>query len=543
MLKFYGIRFNQQGLPERFTISFALKESLNASLYIHDYFHGDQEKTLNAIVEEINKQYHPSNYINKQRESFRQTAAKWFRTKDMTRFIFSVSENKEMKIDIARILNTEHTIEEKWLKIESIILKHISTYPKEVIDQKFSNSESDFNKILQMVTLFFLEQDEEMPPANLELQFVRNQFPKIVWKKRDGFNASSDPFWLPKNLFCRTSYLLTRIISGGYSEYTEQSNAVIPIDKVIAKSSVQTTKKSGALVEPITKSLMPQGTPDSIQIRFDNSNQLCEQLSFLPESVSETLLSLQKYIQKKYSHDGVKHFLGILRQISKVNGNVCAFSSQDHLSLVTKLSKEGNCTDRQYKIYQEVFQSLSKLQVNRSWSIDHKIRKVQSPFLLEIGKQYLGESSEETHKHLLLDPMFISSSDNPFRLGSHLQLIPRELFRESTHKHSLLTGLSSYLTGTWLNEYPHGKGVINKTAREIIEGCAFNITPSNKYRIRRKLNSELEYMEEKHYIGKFCLVKSQAGNPWSDQYRIEAPEHLREKLKEISIQQQERLCG
>ncbi len=55
MLNFYGIRFNKQGAPERFTMTFALRESLNAGLHIFDYYKRNVEETLKAVDNEINK--------------------------------------------------------------------------------------------------------------------------------------------------------------------------------------------------------------------------------------------------------------------------------------------------------------------------------------------------------------------------------------------------------------------------------------------------------------------------------------------------------
>ncbi len=55
MLRFYGIRFNGQGVPERFNVSYALRESLHAGLHINDFFQRNQKKTISAIEEEIEK--------------------------------------------------------------------------------------------------------------------------------------------------------------------------------------------------------------------------------------------------------------------------------------------------------------------------------------------------------------------------------------------------------------------------------------------------------------------------------------------------------
>ncbi|PCI27535.1 MAG: hypothetical protein COB67_08315 [SAR324 cluster bacterium] len=538
MLKFYGIRFNQQGVPERYTLSFDLKESLNASLHIHDYFGGKKEEALTAIDEEINRQYQPSNPIDRHSKAFRYTVAKWFRTKDIANFLFQDEAIYPTKLEVAKVLNTGREIEEKWLDIEQILLKHLSKLSIEEREQLINNCESGFHKILQMITLFFLEQDEEQPPANLELQFLRNQFPRVIWKKKQGIHGGSDPFWQPQNLFCRVSYLITRILSRSY--LNERALQPVPVQNPIPQAVAQPI-----IVNNCWGELLPQKSPDRIQVSFAADNQAYEQLSLLPETVPETLLSLQKIIQKKYSHEGVKHFLGILRQFSTSKGGFTTFNTYKHLQLVTRLSKKGRSTDRQYQIFCDVFQSLMSLQVSRVWeeAEDDEMKETQNSFILEVGREYTGKGKRRSVKKYMLDPLFAASPENPFRLGLHLQLIPNELFRESTHKHSLLTGISSYLAGTWLNEFPQNRGVMKKTARQIIEGCAFNITPSNRYRIRRKLNSELAFMEEKNYIGNIRLTHNTNGNPWEDLYEIEASDYFRKKLQSFNTQKRERLVG
>jgi hypothetical protein len=142
-----------------------------------------------------------------------------------------------------------------------------------------------------------------------------------------------------------------------------------------------------------------------------------------------------------------------------------------------------------------------------------------------------------------LDPMFVASRENPFLLGQHLQLISEELFRESSSKHALLTGIASYLTGTWLYESTKNRASVQKTARQIIEGCSFNITPANRYRIRHKLSSELNYMVQKSYIGKMDLHNSPRGNPWEDVHELSPPTYYLNKLNSLSELNRRQLCG
>ena len=148
MLRFYGIRFNNQGAPERFTLTFALRESLNAGLQIFDYYKEDPKKTQSAIGEEINKLFQNSEVKSRTSGPFRLTVAKWFRTKDMIRFICRKKALSRHKLDIARLLNTPETIVEKWLRIESILLDGLSGLGQKRQEEELGNPESELNLIL-----------------------------------------------------------------------------------------------------------------------------------------------------------------------------------------------------------------------------------------------------------------------------------------------------------------------------------------------------------------------------------------------------------
>ena len=524
MLRFYGIRFNHEGLPERFTVSFALNESLNASLYIHDYFEGDVKQTQKAIGEEINKLYQNNQGSSR---SQRFVVAKWFRAKDIIQFIYCQKSTVQLKLQVARILNAADRIEQKWDSIQPVLLSYLSALDAEQRDEELSNPESDLNLILQMVGLFFLEQDEEAPPANLELQFIRSQFPKIIWKKKDGLNASSNPFWLPRNRYCRPSYLFTRIISIVYESISSMeidTPAPSSLNKHFPVASHSGLVKS----EEISfHHLYPVGEPDEIRLETSGSEIENGQLTLIPETPAETLLSLQRIIQKQFSYDGVKHLLAIFRQLSEAEPDrIFSFDVFRHMKLVARAAKDGEFSKRQRKLFAEVYRMLGRLNIKRKWNQTEQTKEISNPLLLEMGAEVCSAGNLDPTKKLILDSLFFPHETNPFRLGTHLTLLPTRLFKESVHKHSLLTGLGAFFTGSWLNEYPTKNGVANKTPREIFDGCAFNITPGNKYRILDKLKSELEYMNQKCYISDVTCTEADNGNPWEDVYQVTAPRDI-----------------
>jgi len=525
MLRFHGIRFNHDGSPERYTLTFALKESLNACLYIHDYFEGDLKQTEKAIDEEINKLYQNNACTNGRSHRF--IVAKWFRARDIIQFLCSNEPTSDAKLKIARILNSAGRIEQKWNSIQPILLSYISTLDVQKRDEELSHPESDLNLTLQMVRLFFLEQDEEAPPANLELQFVRNQFPKIIWKKKDGITASSHPFWLPKNPYCRSSYLLTRIISIVYeSMRPSEPESLQPLSEE-RYLPVSTHHHSSQCDVVSFHTLYPVEVPDEVRLESEDSDADDEQLVLIPETPAETLLSLQRIIQKRFSYDGVKHLLAIFRQLAEAEPDrIFNFDSFKHMNLVARAARNGQFSYRQRTLFSEVYRMLGRLNIKRLWNRTDQKKEITNPLLLELASETTNPGSLDPDKKIILDPIFFPDANNPLRLGSHLTLMPNRLFKESVHKHSLLAGLSAFLTGSWLNEYSSKQGVAKKTSREIVDGCAFNVTPANKYKIFDKLKSELEYMDEKCYISDITYTEAENGNPWDDVYQVSAPREI-----------------
>ncbi len=536
MLKFYGIRFNPQAVPERYEVSIALRESLNASLHIHERFEGNLEKVIEAIDREINQLFQTSNNKQCKNRRFRFLLAKWFRTKDITNYLFGEANDRSIRTVVAKILNSPKPIDVKWQRLESIITRYIISFQPKTQDEMLHHPDSEIGLLFQMISLFFIEQDEEVPPVNLDLQFIRNQFPKAIWRKKDGVSAASHPFWLPKNPYCRIPFLLSRISAALHRTEIARLQLQVPA----TSDSIRDESPDPVTTAPVPLSLgalMPEQTPNEVRLMYSSSSKPIKESELFPETVPETLLSLQKTVQKQFSHEGVKHFLGILRQISECRTqNVCDFDTAKHFRLVARITRNGLCSDKQKKLFTQIFSLLTDLQVTRFWRKKPETKKITTSFIIQIGTEEFGSVNGFETKKLLLDPLFMPNQKNPYRLGSHLRLIPKRLFQESTHKHALLPGLSSYLCGCLLNEYPQKKGVVEKSAREIIDGCAFNIAATNRYRILNKLSSELAYMKQKRYIKSCHYFKNPEGNPWDDRYQITTSDEVERILTDLRHQ-------
>ena len=548
MLKFHGIRFNPNGEPERYSLSFDLFESLNAGLEVYRHINDNWENVKAAVEKEINDLYANATPQERNSKSFRFLAAKWFRTKDILRFLFRNSRYRKIKVEVSEILKTPASIEMKWARIEKQLLKFFSTQSGDELELSFSDPDSELNLILQMAILFFLVQDKEVPPANLELQFIRGDFPKVIWKKRDGINSRSNPFWLPENPYCRLPYLKTRIgarfFKLGQSLTTHRSKGGSDFKQLMPrKQNLQ--KQPNITVATRCGSFLPTTPPDQIRLEIEGGDKPSAQLSLIPETPAETLISLQKLVQKRHSYEGVKHLLGILRQLSENNDGFCDFSRHFHLNLTSKQDKRGRFSDKQERTFTSVYSLLGNIKITRYWKAKQCGKSITNRLMTEIGLETTesDENGTDEVRKLLLDPLLLNHPVNPFRLGHHLRFIPDEIFHESVYKHSLLPGLSSFITGTWLNEARSKRGVAKKTVREILEGAAFNITPANKYRIRQRLDKELNYMTQKCYIGGLKKIESDNGNPWDDLYQLKAPDGVMQQITTQCIKPELTLGG
>ena len=519
MLRFYGIKTDHKGNPTRFQYSLDLSETLFSCLSLHESQKGDKEKILMAINHEIQKLYQGDSVTNNINQLFRLTAAKWFRCRDIIQFFYNSKSYYELKIELAKKLNSADKIPEKWQKLSYLILEKLKKeFHSEVIKQ-FSETDSELNMILKMISLFFIEQDTEVPPPNLELSFIKSQFPKVIWKKKEGFHSRNNPYWTPKNRYCHLTYLSSSLMAEYFASLNSTpraKNSDITINQNIFDDNVYSLGK-----------FFPGDKPTEIRLLIGEKDNKNEQLDLIVESTSETLYSLQRIILKEYSYDGIKHLLAILRQIAQLKkGADFCFDEEKHFRLVLKAKSKLNITDKQRTIYQSIFELLTNIKVVRIWNNKSVTKENKSSFIVKIAQQNKSKNKDILRHTCLFDPLFFESEDNPYRLGTHLCLIPDEVFKTSTNSHPFLLNLLSYLSGEWLNDFHINKGQVNKSARELFDSSMI-VKDNKKPTINiNKLNSELDYMKQSHYINDYQIIKNKKGNPFNDQYQISASDNI-----------------
>lgn len=504
MLHFFGIGENPSGEPERFSYKINLTESLLALLELIQTSQAKRPLVMEGIKQALDAHLSHSSASREDRQSFRAKTAQILRVRDMAQFLFADPESLALKTALARKLVEPMEPLAKWEEIKEIFILFLQGFDPVVAAQQLGDGESEFALCLQWIALHFLEHDTEHPPAHLRLELVKGQFPKSVWRLKEHHASSSESFWIPENPLCRPNHLAHQLM---LEFYKREMRALVPSDQTKALN------------------LEPMEEADALSLEF---GQETGQLVTHEESPQESLLALQRMVQQKYSFDGVRHLMALFRQLGQAKGELMEFKVKNHFALLGMKDPSA----KQEGIFQEVLELLESIRVKRRYNRASPITERRTPFLSVTAETRKGLSERPESLELRLDRLFLPSGQNPFRLGAHLSLLPEEIFAESPNRHPYLTPLASYLTGSWLINFPRDKGRISQSATELIEGCALRVTAQSKKSILGKLQSELAYMQEKRYIGTVQRHPSKEGNPWLDRFEIPAPEPMMRYLEQ-----------
>ena len=514
MLKFHGIQM-YKGIPERFKIQYHLFISLQLALNQLELHEENVENAIQSIKNQVQQIFKNLHTNSKGTREYKTNVSQHQRAIDILVFLGSKKEIFPIKSKIASILLLHDTIENKWKKVQGLLVRQIELLigGKDLVILT-SDPNSDIHKILQMVILFFLDQNVEIPPPNLLMKFVFGAFPLHTWSQISQIEGAYIPLWTPKNKFCRLQYLAGQLlISLGKKPY-----------------SLCTKEQKDAHQKETGTSVLKSKNKVIITFKYSEPGRSEEQLLMIPNSPSESLVEFQKNIRQKYTYEGVRHFFGILRQISNSPRNEnCLFDVKKHLLLLSKPNRLGIFPEKQVKFFYDVLCEFKNLNVIRTWET------YQSTNALA---QQIGIEEEANQKmsnypiiKLLLDKLFLPSANNFLSLGSFLSLMPSKLFKENIRQHAILPSLSAYFSCVWLSEFKRNYGVTEKTAEEIIEGSMMTVSKTGKYRVIHKLKSELSYMEQRKYISKFSINPSSEKNPWKDRYKVSASADCMLKIK------------
>ena len=463
MLHFQGIRHTPQGNPERYVIQIDLFASLYRLLDLtQTHLAQDLEKALEKQI---------SKHISSQpKDQFRKTSAQIFRAKDMAQFLAKDPALYSLKLDCFYILARSLEIEAKWQLIEEKLTSSLAALEPQYAQELLLDANSGFYRLLDAVALFFLSQDDEIPPANLALDFIKGEFPLVAWRKLDQLSPKAAPFWQPRNKLCQSAVLLQRFLD---RLFEERCRVLIPTAEF--------------LPEPEFAGLL--------SLRLGHSRL-------------ELIASNPAEIQREHSFEGIKHLLAVLKQLGEAQGERFWFSPKSHQELLGKTK----VSERQDLILESVLGQLEKLIVIRQ---AEQVR-IENPILLRRGRQE-GPSGELIE--LLLDRLLWAP--NNCLLGRHLSLVPREVWMENAQIHGLVPPLMAYLTSWWLVEFGTQSGVFTCPGRQLLNAFTLQKNGSQQVKFLRKIREELFYMQDQGYLSRFEVTPNT--DPFEERFLMAAP--------------------
>jgi len=487
MLHFQGIRTNRRGTPERYSLRFDLLRSLDAVMVIYRHFDGGKLEVLDSIEQSLSDHFAKGVASRAAKALERKIAAQWLRARDIAHFLYAEPALVGLKAQVFAVLSEPNPLEEKWQIIRDVMVSGLEQMPMDVAQETLLDPNSGWHRLLDSISLFFLDQDEEQPPQHLEMSFIRQQFPDRIWKQKDALSPSTDPFWRPKNTLCNRLVLEQLILERLYEQRVYQLSQQGPVQPVLIEN-----------------------TP--ARIRFSSEPEAAELMN---QSPSETLLGLQKEVQRQYSYEGTKHLLAILRQLGQAGTDRFEFSMDEHFDLLGKKGKTGKISARQQKLYAGVMSMVSQVSVIR----EKGAQEAENPLFCTWTKR--SQPGILGTIELILDPLC-----RAIGLGKHLQWMPKAVFLENPQTHGLVPGLWAYLSGCWLLEYPQKQGVFSCKSTQLVEAFVLQKSTNQKLSFIERIKQELQYMLKRSYISDFQV--SAGSNPFETQFQITAPKTLLE---------------
>ncbi len=508
MLNFYGIAAQGQGEPKRYQYKPDLKGMLHVFLVIFDHCQGQKLKVFQSIEAALTEHLSQADPMQRAKTTFRATTAKWLRTRDLANFFFQDPISLPLKLQIARILDEPCELQAKWGRIFPRLLSALEGADPALAAEQLGDAQSEFRLLVEWIALHFLEQDPEPPPPNLTLELARGNYPQSLWRQRDKLYHNANPFWQPQNPLCRGEFLAQQILL--YLARPKQSLEV-------AETAEQ-------------QHLLADHEADHLSMQLPEAEGTSEPL--IPENLTETLLRLQTLVQARIPREGVRHFFALLRQLSEQKELLASFEMSVHFKL---LGLDNKSEARRLKAEEELlrlFELLSQVKVKRKYHASEQMRERVRPFLSLLSQERIGLSSLSSRFELNLDPLFKPRRGASLCLGGHLAWVPVEAFAESPTKHALLLPLLSFVTGSWLIEYPQRRGVLRMKGEDLLQGSAIRVTPQGKKNLLHKLDQTLNYMEKRNYIQKMRKQAAANQNPWEEEYSFSAPPELLASLQD-----------
>ncbi len=467
------------------------------------------------------------------------------RAKDLHRYLTEEPEFLPLKLELMEHLLFHGSPEERWAACREALLSALDAVCGisagggfgncEAYKQQLSRRSSRLGRMLLTIALFNFDLDEEQPPPNLRLRFLKGRFPEYCWESALEAGAAmsqGNPWaWSPANPLCRFEYLGADLLHA----LLRRRNAARPGMGAYAEPPHGSGPAARAGAGPVQEQT---DAPSEVYCNFGrerNGPSQTDQMELFPAQPASFLAELQRQVHRSHGAEGVRLFALLFEQL-------CRSTCGEFLSLaITEIAEGGSFGNSeaasQRKIRERckklwaILEALSTVELT-SVSGENAHSRVEKSNLITIlgvdrrreagGPPGNGESPHLPEKvRLLVHPYFYLAAEGS--LGQAYRDIPPALLSAPPKDHPYALGLYVYLRSRWQAEGEAGRGVLLRSARQLFDEGGFWLKENARYRSIEALKRELAYLKERGLLGAWRLSRSANRDALDDAYRLEAP--------------------
>jgi hypothetical protein len=258
----------------------------------------------------------------------------------------------------------------------------------------------------------------------------------------------------------------------------------------------------------------------------------------LPENHIDNQEGLISYIKRTYGSEGLRHLLAILVGMEE-NGRkgICKISINEHLNRLGY--KKGDNRTYKYELKKtaaEIIYILSSLYITIIKKKGKNKGSIEALKLFNLEGVKVDFDTDE----LINSDFYISTTEwykQAFLSQEDESPKYTKLLKTLIHENHLHHSLTIYLT-TLFGVFWRMQSFIELKVQTLIEWCDLNSSESNKHRDYKTIESELNYMKEKNYLGNWeiksgLLSISESKTPLEENIIIYPPIWLNESIKQI----------
>ncbi|MCZ6628350.1 MAG: hypothetical protein O7E56_09000 [SAR324 cluster bacterium] len=527
MYQFSSVTKSNHGIA-RHLRTVQLEHSLRELFSIYDYVGGPTPEAERAIVARVEQCLSGA---SQSRHLAQSQLYILLRAKDMHRYVTEDADLVPLKLQLLEHQLFQHSPEERWAACRELLLSGldqicgvavsgvVSNY--ELYKQQISLRGGRLGRLLLTVALFNFDLDEEQPPANLRLRFLKGRFPEYCWEstaEEGSLMAGDNPWaWSPANPLCRWEYLGADLLHALLRRCNGNGG----------------NQNAGGL----PRRALPRAgeQEDSAHVycqigRESNVTSQIDQMELFPVQPQTFLIELQRQVHRSHGAEGVRLFALLMEQLGR---STCG----EFLSLAIPEIVQGaggaavparKLKERGRRLW-AILEALSQVELMRVTGEGGACSSRKSRLVNILGTANDrvaaapgGDGGEAPQTvQVLLDPYFHQAPGG--NLARAYRELPDVLLAASPKDHPYALGLFVYLRQAWEAEWEQGQGVLRRPAKQLFREAGFWLKDNARYRSIEALKRELGYLKELGLLGAWRLNRSAMRDALEDDYRLESP--------------------